>query len=89
MVAKLWQVFVAEDASLVEVNPLVRLGDGSLEALDGKVTLDDNAAFRTRPRAVRGRRGGRLARGAREGQGPQLRQARRRGRRHRQRGGAW
>jgi succinyl-CoA synthetase beta subunit len=46
MVSKLWQVFVEEDASLVEVNPLVRLGDGSLEALDGKVTLDDNAAFR-------------------------------------------
>ena len=46
IVTRLWQVFVAEDASLVEVNPLVRLGDGSLEALDGKVTLDDNAAFR-------------------------------------------
>jgi succinyl-CoA synthetase beta subunit len=46
MVRLLWQVFTEEDASLVEVNPLVRLGDGSLEALDGKVTLDDNAAFR-------------------------------------------
>ena len=46
MVSRLWDVFVAEDASLVEVNPLGRLGDGSLEALDGKVTLDDNAAFR-------------------------------------------
>jgi succinyl-CoA synthetase beta subunit len=46
VVTTLWQVFVGEDASLVEVNPLVRLGDGSLEALDGKVTLDDNAAFR-------------------------------------------
>ncbi len=43
---KLWDVFVQEDASLVEVNPLVLLGDGSLEALDGKVTLDENAAFR-------------------------------------------
>jgi succinyl-CoA synthetase beta subunit len=42
----LWRVFVEEDASLVEVNPLVRLGDGHLEALDGKITLDDNAAFR-------------------------------------------
>ncbi len=42
----LWRVFVEEDASLVEVNPLVRLGDGRLEALDGKITLDDNAAFR-------------------------------------------
>ena len=46
MVKKLWDVFIKEDASLVEVNPLVRLGDGSLEALDGKVTLDENADFR-------------------------------------------
>ncbi len=46
VVKKLWDVFVKEDASLVEVNPLVRLGDGHLEALDGKVTLDENADFR-------------------------------------------
>jgi succinyl-CoA synthetase beta subunit len=46
VVRKLWDVFIKEDASLVEVNPLVRLGDGHLEALDGKVTLDDNADFR-------------------------------------------
>jgi succinyl-CoA synthetase beta subunit len=46
VVQRLWEVFIAEDASLVEVNPLVKLGDGSLEALDGKVTLDDNAAYR-------------------------------------------
>ena len=46
VVKKLWTVFIAEDASLVEVNPLVRLGDGHLEALDGKVTLDENADFR-------------------------------------------
>jgi succinyl-CoA synthetase beta subunit len=46
VVKKLWDVFIKEDASLVEVNPLVRLGDGHLEALDGKVTLDDNADFR-------------------------------------------
>jgi succinyl-CoA synthetase beta subunit len=46
VVKKLWDVFIKEDASLVEVNPLVRLGDGSLEALDGKVTLDENADFR-------------------------------------------
>jgi len=45
-IKKLWAVFVEEDATLVEVNPLVKLGDGSLEALDGKVTLDDNAEFR-------------------------------------------
>ena len=52
VVRKLWDVFVAEDASLVEVNPLVKLGDGSLEALDGKVTLDDNAAYRHTDHAV-------------------------------------
>jgi len=46
IIKKLWDVFVKEDASLVEVNPLVRLEDGSLEALDGKVTLDENAGFR-------------------------------------------
>ncbi len=46
VVKKLWDVFIKEDASLVEVNPLVRLGDGTLEALDGKVTLDENADFR-------------------------------------------
>jgi succinyl-CoA synthetase beta subunit len=45
-VQKLWQVFVQEDATLVEVNPLARLGEGTLEALDGKVSLDENAAFR-------------------------------------------
>jgi succinyl-CoA synthetase beta subunit len=43
---KLWDVFVAEEATLVEVNPLVRDNQGSIIALDGKVTLDDNAAFR-------------------------------------------
>jgi len=46
LVKRLWEVFIKEDASLVEVNPLVRLGDGTLEALDGKVTLDENAGFR-------------------------------------------
>jgi succinyl-CoA synthetase beta subunit len=46
VVQRLWDVFVAEDATLVEVNPLVKLGNGSLEALDGKVTLDDSAAYR-------------------------------------------
>jgi succinyl-CoA synthetase beta subunit len=45
-IRKLWDVFVKEDATLVEVNPLVRLADGSIEALDGKVSLDDNADFR-------------------------------------------
>ncbi|HET7174278.1 MAG TPA: ADP-forming succinate--CoA ligase subunit beta [Nocardioidaceae bacterium] len=46
VVQRLYDVFTAEDATLVEVNPLVRLGSGHLDALDGKVTLDDNAAFR-------------------------------------------
>ena len=45
-IVKLYDVFLAEDASLVEVNPLVKLEDGSVEALDGKVTLDENADFR-------------------------------------------
>jgi len=46
MVQRLWDVFINEDASLVEVNPLGRLGGGELEALDGKVTLDESADFR-------------------------------------------
>ena len=45
-VLKLWEVLVAEDATLVEVNPLVRDPRGAVIALDGKVTLDDNAGFR-------------------------------------------
>ncbi len=44
MIQKLWQVFVEEDATLVEVNPLARLEGDKLEALDGKVSLDDNAS---------------------------------------------
>ncbi|GMA32203.1 ADP-forming succinate--CoA ligase subunit beta [Litorihabitans aurantiacus] len=43
---KLWTVYQAEDATLVEVNPLVRTGDGSIVALDGKVSIDENASFR-------------------------------------------
>jgi succinyl-CoA synthetase beta subunit len=42
----LWTTFTAEDATLVEVNPLVKDGDGRVVALDGKVSLDDNASFR-------------------------------------------
>ncbi|ATE57349.1 ADP-forming succinate--CoA ligase subunit beta [Actinosynnema pretiosum] len=45
-IVKLWETFVAEDATLVEVNPLVRDPEGKIVALDGKVTLDDNASFR-------------------------------------------
>ena len=46
MVQQLWTVFVEEDATLVEVNPLARLSGDKLEALDGKVSLDENAGFR-------------------------------------------
>jgi succinyl-CoA synthetase beta subunit len=43
---RLWSVFADEDATLVEVNPLILTSDGRVVALDGKVTLDDNASFR-------------------------------------------
>ncbi|MFC6089595.1 ADP-forming succinate--CoA ligase subunit beta [Saccharothrix lopnurensis] len=46
VVVKLWDTFVSEDATLVEVNPLVRDPEGRIVALDGKVTLDENAGFR-------------------------------------------
>ena len=46
LAARLWAVFTDEDATLVEVNPLVLTDDGQVLAVDGKVTLDDNAAFR-------------------------------------------
>jgi succinyl-CoA synthetase beta subunit len=46
VVAKLWELFIGEEATLVEVNPLVRTPDDTVLALDGKITLDDNAAFR-------------------------------------------
>jgi len=46
MIQALWKVFVEEDATLVEVNPLARLAGDQLEALDGKVSLDENAEFR-------------------------------------------
>ncbi|MFD3573969.1 ADP-forming succinate--CoA ligase subunit beta [Streptomyces sp. NPDC058644] len=46
VLVRLWQVLIREDALLVEVNPLVRTAQGEILALDGKVTLDDNARFR-------------------------------------------
>ncbi|VXA99722.1 ADP-forming succinate--CoA ligase subunit beta [Citricoccus sp. K5] len=46
VLVKLWDVFEKEDATLVEVNPLVKTGAGDIVALDGKVTLDENAEFR-------------------------------------------
>ncbi|WP_030015821.1 ADP-forming succinate--CoA ligase subunit beta [Curtobacterium sp. S6] len=46
VLVKLGVVFDKEDATLVEVNPLVKTGEGEILALDGKVSLDDNAEFR-------------------------------------------
>jgi succinyl-CoA synthetase beta subunit len=46
LIEKLWTIFVKEDATLVEVNPLILTVDGRVIALDGKVSLDDNAYFR-------------------------------------------
>jgi len=46
VLVKLWEVFQSEDATLVEVNPLVKTSDGKIIALDGKVTLDENSDFR-------------------------------------------
>ncbi|MEY3904374.1 MAG: hypothetical protein RIT08_290 [Actinomycetota bacterium] len=43
---KLWEAFIKEDATLMEINPLVKTADGKIIALDGKVTLDDNSSFR-------------------------------------------
>ncbi len=43
---QLWEVFSKEDATLVEVNPLAKAPDGTVLALDAKVTLDENAGFR-------------------------------------------
>ncbi|PWW22849.1 succinyl-CoA synthetase (ADP-forming) beta subunit [Geodermatophilus normandii] len=43
---QLWEVFSEEDATLVEVNPLAKAPDGTVLALDAKVTLDENASFR-------------------------------------------
>ncbi|WP_127500429.1 ADP-forming succinate--CoA ligase subunit beta [Actinoplanes solisilvae] len=46
VLVRLWNVCRGEDATLVEINPLAKLADGTVLALDGKVTLDDNARFR-------------------------------------------
>ncbi len=46
VLVQLWEVYRDEDATLVEVNPLVQTTTGDIVALDAKVTLDDNAAFR-------------------------------------------
>jgi succinyl-CoA synthetase beta subunit len=46
LLTKLWEVFVKADATLVEVNPLILTSEGTVVALDGKVSLDENADFR-------------------------------------------
>lgn len=46
VIMKLWQAFIKEDATLMEINPLVKTADGKIIALDGKVTLDENSSFR-------------------------------------------
>jgi succinyl-CoA synthetase beta subunit len=46
MLAKLYDVFTSEEATLVEVNPLIITPERDVKALDAKVTLDDNALFR-------------------------------------------
>jgi succinyl-CoA synthetase beta subunit len=46
VLVKLWAAFVATDATLMEINPLVKTEDGRVIALDGKITLDENADFR-------------------------------------------
>jgi succinyl-CoA synthetase beta subunit len=46
VIVKLYEVYTGEDATLVEVNPLVLTEDGDIVALDGKVSLDENAGFR-------------------------------------------
>ena len=45
-VVQLWETFVQQDATLVEINPLARVASGEVVALDGKVSLDENADFR-------------------------------------------
>ena len=77
-IQKLWEVFVGEDATLVEVNPLVRTPDDQILALDGKVTLDANADFRQPGHAeFEDTRRHRSAGAQGQGERPQLRQARR------------
>ena len=83
---KLWQAFVAEDATLVEVNPLAKIADGRvlLPRRQGHPGRERRLPA-PRPRGAGGQVRGRPAGAGGQGEGPQLRQARRRGRHHRQR----
>ena len=86
ILTKLYATFVAEDAMLLEVNPLIVTPERDLRALDAKVTLDGNALFRHPENAVAAQPLGGGSAGA-DGQGARadLRQARRRHRDPRQR----
>ena len=84
----LGKVYESEDATLVEVNPLVKTGDGTFIALDGKVSLDGNADFRhPEHEALEDKSAEDPLEAAAKAKGPQLRQARRQCRHHRQRRG--
>ena len=86
MLAKLYDAFVAEEAMLVEVNPLIVTGDRQVMALDAKVTLDDNSLFRHPDNAGAAQHRGRGPAGADGPRArPHLRQARRQRRHPRQR----
>ena len=83
---RLYDAFVAEEAMLVEVNPLIVTGDRQVMALDAKVTLDDNALFRHADNAGAAQDRGRGPAGADGPRArPHLRQARRQRRHPRQR----
>ena len=51
-IVKLWETYRDEDATLVEVNPLIKTKDGKVLAIDAKMTVDDNASFRQPDHAV-------------------------------------
>ena len=86
MLAKLYEVFVEEEATLVEVNPLIITPEREVRALDAKVTLDGNAMYRhAENAALRDSRPGGRAGGHGQGARAHLRQARRRHRHPRQR----
>ncbi len=87
LLVKLYTCYVEGDCDLAEINPLILTTDGRVHALDAKVTLDDNAAFRHPEWDEFGadEDDGR-AREAGQGEGPQLHRSRRFRRHHRQRG---
>ena len=63
-VRALWRMFVATDATMIEVNPLAETPDGKVVVADAKINFDDNAAFRQtvrQPRESEGDRGSRRA----------------------------